>query len=270
MRTPVRILILAAALLAGLLPAAGLRAEAPASNVELLKAFAGVALGSEYEKRKARIIKWEKPVNIAVIGTGYPPLFEELVVRQIDDLKKETGHPINLVYSEVMRREKRLSPNVSKIKINMLVFYGPKADLPAVIEKRTNGAYKAEDAAKYLKLGFCHGRMRIRKSGELAFGYVAVPAEITTTTTYGAVRVDPKIFLRACVTEEITQVLGLVNDVKGLKFSIFSDDSRHVDLTEEDRWMLRMLYDPRMKAGMGPKEALGVAVQFLKEKRPGK
>ena len=49
------------------------------SNVDLLKAFAGVALGSEYEKREPRILKWEKPVNAAIIGKGYPPLFEQLV-----------------------------------------------------------------------------------------------------------------------------------------------------------------------------------------------
>jgi len=55
-----------------------------------------------------------------------------------------------------------------------------------------------------------------------------------------------------------------------LKFSIFSDDSPHVDLTEADRWMLRMLYDPRMKAGMKPEQALPLAAKFLAVNRPGK
>lgn len=251
-----------------LAPSAG-RAE-EASNVELLKAFAGVALGSEYEKRKPRILKWEAPVNTAVIGKGYPPLFEKLVAAQLDDLARETGHPVKLVYSEVMRQEKRLPPDVSKIPINLLVFFAPKKDLPALVEKQTNGAFKAVDVKKFTNLGYCHGRMQIHKSGALKFAYVAVPAEIVSQVQYGTVRVDPAIFTRACVVEEITQLMGLINDVPGLKFSIFSDDSAHVDLTAEDRWMLRMLYDPAIKAGMGPDEALPLVVRFLKAKRPGK
>lgn len=270
MRISARILVVACILLIGGLAAPGGRAEENVSNVELVKAFAGVALGSEHEKRISRVIKWTAPINVAIIGKGYPPLFEELVVRQLDDLAKETGHPVKLAYSEVMRREKRLDPNVSKIPINVLIFYGPKADLPAVIEKRTKGVYKAAEAEKLLRLGFCHGRLRINKTGALTFGYAAVPAEITTQVEYGNVRVDPKIFLRACVTEEISQLMGLVNDVDGLTFSIFSDTSRHVDLTEADRWMLRMLYDPRMKPGMKADEALPIAAQFLALKRPGR
>ena len=240
------------------------------SNVDLLKAFAGVALGSEYEKREPRILKWEKPVNAAIIGKGYPPLFEQLVVKQLADLAKETGHPVQLVYSETMRREKRLPANVSKIPINMLIFYGPKADLPALVEKHTKGAFKASDVARMSNLGFCHGRLQIFKSGALKFVYAAVPAEITTRVVYGDKRVDPKIFLRACVTEEITQLMGLINDVKGLKISIFSDDSAHVDLTEADRWMLRLLYDPRVKAGMKPDAVLPLVARILVEKRPAK
>lgn len=240
------------------------------SNRDLLKAFAGVAFGAEHEKRKPRIIKWLKPVNVAIIGKGYPPLFEKLVTDQIEDLAKTTGHSVKLVYSDVMRREKRLAANVSKIPINMLVFFAPKADLPALVEKRTNGAFKAADVTNLVRIGLCHGRMKISKTGALTFGYAAVPAEMVTQVQYGTKRVDPRILLRACVVEEITQLMGLPNDVDGLTFSIFSDSSRHVDLTDADRWMLRILYDPRMKPGMTAKEGLPIAVDVLREQRPGK
>lgn len=270
MRVLPRVLIAAFALLIGGAAATGARADGNVSNADLIRAFAGVALGAEHEKRVPRILKWEKPVNVAVLGKGYPRLFEDLVVRQLEDLAKETGHPVTLAYSEVMRQEKRLAPDVSKIPINVLIFFAPKAQLPAMIEKHTKGAFKAADVVKYLGLGFCHGRLQIYKSGALKFAYAAVPAEMVTQVDYGAVKVDPKVFLRACVTEEITQIMGLINDVKGLKFSIFSDDSPHVDLTDADRWMLRMLYDARMKPGMKPDEALPIAAQFLALKRPGK
>lgn len=267
MRIPV-FLLTALLLLPGLmLPATG-RADGNVSNKSLLRAFAEVALGSEYEKRQPRILKWEKPIHAAIIGTGYPPVFEKLVVAQLADLVHETGHPIGLVYSETMRVEKRLPPDVSKIPINLLIFYAPKAQLPALVEKRTNGAFKAADTAKMTQLGFCHSRLRSAKTGALTFAYVAVPAEITTQVDYGQKKVDPKVFLRACIVEELTQVLGLINDVPGLSYSVFSDDSPQVDLTVPDRWMLRMLYDPRVKPGMGPNEVLPIMARFLDDQRP--
>ena len=244
------------------------RADGNVSNRSLLDAFAKVALGSEYEKRVPKILKWVKPINAAIIGTGYPPVFEKLVVAQFADLVHETGHPIRLVYSETMRREKRLPPDVSRIPVDFLIFYAPKAELPALVEKRTNGAFKAADTAKMVRLGYCHSRLKITSSGELTFAYVAVPSEITTRVDYGKKKVDPKVFLRACVVEELTQSLGLINDVPGLSYSVFSDDSPQVDLTVPDRWMLRMLYDPRVKPGMGPREVLPLMARFLEEFRP--
>lgn len=264
-----RKLVLAGALLLGAVVAGDVRAQ-DVSNADLVKAFAGVALGSEHEKRIPRVIKWTDPINIAVIGKGYPRLFEKLILETVGTLTKVSGHPVNLVYSDVMRREKRLSPNVSKIPINVLVFYAPKKDLPAMVEKRTKGAFKAADTKRMTNLGFCHGRMRIKKTGALRFAYVAVPAEITTRVDYGKVKVNPDLFLRACVIEEITQVMGLINDVPGLSFSIFSDDSAHVDMTDADKWLLRLLYDKRMTPGMLEAQAVPTAAKILSEIRPGK
>jgi hypothetical protein len=56
--------------------------------------------------------------------------------------------------------------------------------------------------------------------------------------------------LVSCVVEELTQVLGLPNDSEKVFPSIFNDLSTDVYLSGLDYLLLKMLYDPRVKAGM--------------------
>ncbi|MHA1567466.1 MAG: DUF2927 domain-containing protein [Alphaproteobacteria bacterium] len=67
----------------------------------------------------------------------------------------------------------------------------------------------------------------------------------------------------ACIVEEITQLLGLPNDVDGIE-SVFNDDDRHKELTELDRDLVRALYDPAMKAGLPRDQAMSVLRQNLR------
>ena len=72
---------------------------------------------------------------------------------------------------------------------------------------------------------------------------------------------------RPRIVEETTQSMGLPNDYKEVYPSVFNDSSRLDDLTEHDILLLRLLYDPRMKAGMKRDEALAVAREILPELR---
>ena len=73
--------------------------------------------------------------------------------------------------------------------------------------------------------------------------------------------------LRRCVVEETTQSMGLPNDDNEVYPSVFNDTSRLDDLTGHDVMLLRLLYDPRMKAGMTREQALEVARAILPELR---
>lgn len=53
-----------------------------------------------------------------------------------------------------------------------------------------------------------------------------------------------------CMAEEILQGLGPLNEHTSLRDSMFNDNSHHVSFTRFDRYILNMLYDPRIKAGM--------------------
>ena len=76
-------------------------------------------------------------------------------------------------------------------------------------------------------------------------------------TTNGIVRSDAIIvsdegesLFRRCMIEEILQGLGPLNEHTSLHQSMFNDRSRHINFTKFDRYILNMLYDPRLKVGM--------------------
>lgn len=235
---------------------APLAAQETFSNAQLLKNFAIAAFGREHEQTETgQVLKWRAPINAAIIGRKYPAYFEDFVRDQLADLAYETGHPINLVYSERLVREKRLPPNVSKIPINLLLFYLPRAQLPAAVERNTKGAFKAADVAAFLKKSVCHTKLRLKK-GVIRFAFVAFPAELDRHA------------IRACVVEELTQLMGLPNDSTKLTDSIFNDTSQYLELTLHDRWLLRMLYADGIKPGMPAQQALDVARAWLAEHRP--
>jgi hypothetical protein len=93
-------------------------------------------------------------------------------------------------------------------------------------------------------------------SGKYDSAFVYVPAE------------HPDLMRLACIHEEIAQALGLPNDVATARPSIFNDDEEFALLTRQDELLLRMLYDPALKAGMTENEARPI-VQALAERLLG-
>lgn len=55
---------------------------------------------------------------------------------------------------------------------------------------------------------------------------------------------------KACVMEEMAQALGLTNDSRAARPSIFNDDEEFAALTHHDELLLRILYDARLHSGM--------------------
>jgi len=68
-----------------------------------------------------------------------------------------------------------------------------------------------------------------------------------------------------CLLEEMTQGLGLPNDIGHDRASIFSNDGIATSLSRSDRIMIRTLYDPRMKPAMPRKIALALARTIIGE-----
>jgi len=62
---------------------------------------------------------------------------------------------------------------------------------------------------------------------------------------------SPPFIVRACLNEEIAQALGPVNDQYRVSDTVFNDDNVFNSLTGYDHLILRLLYSPELRAGMG-------------------
>ena len=72
----------------------------------------------------------------------------------------------------------------------------------------------------------------------------------------------------ACIVEEIVQSLGLMNDDPRARPSIFNDSQEFLDLTSHDEFLLRILYDSRVRPGMTLREMRPLVDQIIREVRP--
>jgi hypothetical protein len=66
----------------------------------------------------------------------------------------------------------------------------------------------------------------------------------------------PDPIRRHCIAEELTQALGLADDSPLVADSIFNDGSSRQQIAPWDALMVRILYDPRLRAGMHRNEAM--------------
>ena len=72
----------------------------------------------------------------------------------------------------------------------------------------------------------------------------------------------PDLLRLSCLHEEIAQGLGLTNDSRSARPSIFNDDEEFALLTRQDELMLTLLYDPALRPGMTEAEARPVVFEL--------
>lgn len=69
----------------------------------------------------------------------------------------------------------------------------------------------------------------------------------------------------SCLLEELTQVMGLPNDVKAYWPTLFNPNDVSIQHSPWDMLYLKTLYDPRLKPGMLPHEAKVVVRKIFQE-----
>lgn len=75
----------------------------------------------------------------------------------------------------------------------------------------------------------------------------------------------PPLLRRSCFHEELSQGMGLANDSRQVRPSIFNDDEEFAYLTPHDELLLKILYDPRLRPGMTEAEARPLVLQIARE-----
>lgn len=221
-------------------------ADAPFGPDDLVRNFRRVALYDEYrsdqnelvaEQTVSQLRRWHKPLQIAIVfGDSVSP----------DQRRKDTD--------EVRSFARRLGA-ISGLRVNFTSVENANFVVTFLNrdEMLTEPRRLAADLP-WMKSDVVRGIETL--SPELycvAFGMTSVTPPRGYVGAVVAIRAEHGPRLRkSCIQEEMTQALGLANDAPDIRPSIFNDDEEFALLTRHDEFLLKMLYDPRLRDGLTP------------------
>jgi hypothetical protein len=237
LRTPAFLLLLLVFFAVG--PRHSLAEEQAQSHLdELVRYFDTVVFGSEIDKTLAShvIAKWDKPLSISIQGRS-TPVFIQFIENHIKTLVKETGLKV-LPLSD--RSGKQHNFYIIFAKRKEMASLSIPGVPPALIRK--------------LALpGGCFFALSKLPESRIIRSVIVVNAE------------RDRMGINHCLLEEMAQSLGLPNDSNLMRPSIFSDRDMLVELSPNDRVLLKTLYHPKMAAGLPRAKALVVARGLIEE-----
>jgi hypothetical protein len=224
--------------------------DAPFTYDDLVRNFEQIVLRNEYRIAGGRFVagqsqtflrRWESPVRVATVnGTSTP---ESTARFNNNEVSKYTRRLANLTNLDM-----RTS---SAEDANFLVLFLDEGEqveyaktLPTVLRDISPAVVDAfRNSPRNI---FCAAFAFTKPGQKGVYGNVLI-----------LVKSEHSDFMRkSCVHEEMAQAMGLTNDSPDARPSIFNDDEEFAFLTKHDEILLRMLYDPRLKAGMESYEVI--------------
>ncbi len=218
-------------------------ADAPYDGARLLRSFEEIALRHEYGRGgDGRLMRWEDPVRLglrfgASVGAEERREVAGSVARYARRLSGITGHSITMTTRD---------PNFQVLMISDA-------------ERRQIGPFLR---ASGLGLNAATISRIERMPPSVSCLVVALPHADGRRGYRGALAIlraeHGPLMRRACMEEELAQGLGLPNDCRVARPSIFNDDEEFGVLTAHDEALLDLLYDPALSSGMSASEALRI------------
>ena len=207
----------------------------------LLASFVEIAMRSEYSPGPSPIRKWSKPINYFFIHrVGDQALHEQLSTLHLAHLSAITGLTIQ--------------PAPNRPSANLLIVFSTEDNLQKEL-LADFGVQLQQQRRELFHNSVCLASFTTASNHEIIRAIVLIPVD----------RARAHAKLVECIVEELTQVLGLPNDSDKVFPSIFNDKSVNSLLTGLDQLLLKMLYDPRVKAGMTETEAMPVLRKIARE-----
>ncbi|BBE72660.1 DUF2927 domain-containing protein [Oharaeibacter diazotrophicus] len=239
LRVGLTALAVAVVALAPLAPAtaeAGQRRSGAYSDAQLIDGFRRTVFGVEYGSSRygAIVKKYAGPVSFRIVNKA-----------SIDRTKAITSFVRSL-------------PGLVRGLETRVVGEGARADFTVVVVDRE--AYVETVRADVLGShagaapGSCIAKVDVGRSG-------------ITSSVAVVVSDEGEAMFRRCMTEEILQGLGPMNDDSSLMASVFNDRTTHAKFMPFDRAILSMLYDPRIRHGMSKSEATAILPEVLADVR---
>jgi hypothetical protein len=202
------------------------------TNDEIKDGFFKIALNAELQlgAPAERVRKFDEPVRIFVANEGLPDRLPEITAI-VADIRAHVNH---LDVAITSNRE----------TANFFVTLIAERDMKKVIRARY-GSGKAARIQQSLNPQCLSGigkdsRYRIRRAE------VILPVDAGEFTFYD------------CAYEELLQALGAINDDRSVPWTMFNDDVQMGFFDVYDQYLLNILYDPRIRAGMTRAEVDGL------------
>ena len=209
------------------------------TDAEIVDGFLKTAFGAEYHLagRVDRIRKYELPVRVFADGRADR---KAQIARVVTDIARRVQH-LNIAMSE------------TSDDANVLVKLVRDRDL-----YRTISTFYGIDRAKEIRSSLdpqCLSGFRKNEAFEIEH------SDVILTVDNGDF-----IFLD-CAYEELLQSLGPINDTSSVPWTMFNDNVQMGYFDVFDQYILNILYDPRIKAGMTVQDVNAVMPQVLADVR---
>ena len=223
----------------GLLRQDGGGPDTPFTADMLARNFEQIVFYNEYASAlqgrggQSPLRRWDAPVRVGTIfGAGVPPSQASTDATNIRAYARRlgqiTGHPINSFGTS-----------------NFIVIVASEDDRDQALNRA------ADQVAGITRASLDPLRDLDRNTYCAVAAYAAGSDPNTYTAAVAVIRAEnPDLLRLSCIHEEMAQALGLANDSRNARPSIFNDDDEFALLTQHDELLLKMLYDPRLTAGM--------------------
>lgn len=238
----------------GLMRAERAPADAPYSKADLVREFQSIMLQNEHAQAGGMFVKFGAPrplkkldseVSFSIAGRTIDGNDKANIRGFMDRMRRVTG--VSLV-------ESGHAPDVRL----MILTKEERQEFAREAAADPRWSFIAQNVASDRGKAVCGTYYSRDPQQPEQFDYIVlIPAEVT-----GLLR-------QSCIEEELGHTFGPGADSARARPSIFNDDAEFALLTKHDEDLLRILYDPRLKAGMTAEEAMPVVHRIVEEMRPG-
>jgi Protein of unknown function (DUF2927) len=207
------------------------------TDSEIVEGFFKTAFGAEYHLagRVDRIRKYDMPVRVFADGAARP------------DRRAQLAKVVADIGQRVQHLDIAMAPNAESA--NVTVNLVRDRDL-----SRTIASFYGQERAKEIRASLdpqCLSGFRKNEQFEIEHSDV-----ILTVDSGDFVFLD-------CAYEELLQALGPINDTSSVPWTMFNDAVSMGFFDVYDQYILNLLYDPRIKAGMNVQEVKAVLPDVL-------
>jgi hypothetical protein len=211
------------------------------TDTEILDGFLKTAFGAEYHLagKVDRIRKYDAPVRVFADGVNRADRKNQLV-RIVGDIASRVQH-LDIAMAE--------SGEDANVKVKLV----RDRDL-----YRTISIFYGSDRAREIRSSLdpqCLSGFRKNERYEIEHSDVILTVD------------NGDFIFFDCAYEELLQSLGPINDTSSVPWTMFNDSVQMGFFDVYDQYILNILYDPRIKAGMTVQEVKAILPQVLTDVR---